>query len=473
MFLERTFRRQSFNAADVPAHNRGVGRWKWALLLVGIACVPIWAGRSSNPGLLRDSDTAVLLQALQERGDPWSWFRTDWPLANHFYRPVSTLAFEWDLARGGTPGDFGTTNALLAIAGVLALFWFLREMTDAPWRAALGASLFVGWLVGVGPGLERVAWLVAAAGLATSLLPGRRFGAGLVAAGAWVFVGAECVPIASLPFRMIGWIPGRTASVMGLFALVALAAYARYERIGTEPARSEPGPLDPPATKSSRLHARDLRAHPGWVALAVIALALALGSYEQAVMLPAALLGVAVAFRLDGRRVRWGWHALFWIVLVAYLVLRAAVIPHDPSGYQQQQFRSGPGVGLSLLDYLLPAAGVAWTSAGLFEQGGYVLLSGAFWSLLATLGATVAMLMALRGRWRLALAGWALSGLAFLPMAWLKSFEHYHFWPMALRTLFVVALVGAAGRAWLSAASRPTIPAPARLDPAPGSLPRR
>lgn len=437
-----------------------------------IACVPVWISRSSSPGLLLDSDTAAMLGALRERADPWSWFTTDWPLGNHFYRPVTTLAFEWDLARGGTPADFGATNALLAIGGILALFWFLREMTDTPWMAAGGAALFAAWLVGAPPGWERAAWLVAAVGLAASALPGRRLGAGLVAAGAWVFIGSEWVPIAPLHSRIIDWLPGRTASVMGLFALVAMAAYARYERCGTAPSPPAPSPLEPPATKSTPAGTAPVTWNILWVGVAALALALALGSYEQAVMLPAALLGIAVAFRLEGRPVRWGWHALFWALVAGYLLLRAAVVPTDPSAYQQQQFRTGPGVGLSILDYVLPAGGVAWTSIGLFDQGFYVLLSGAFWTLLATLGSTVALVIALKRRWRLALTGWALSILAFLPMAWLKSFDHYHYWPMALRALFVVALVAVGGEALFSAASRPSLQAPSRRDPAPGSLPR-
>ncbi|MCB8933790.1 MAG: hypothetical protein H6534_10140 [Chthonomonadaceae bacterium] len=449
-----------------------MGRWKWALLVALCACVPVWTTRASSPGLLQDSDTAVMLRALQERADPWSWFRTDWPLENHFYRPVSTLTFEWDLARGGGAGAFGATNALLAIGGILALFWLLREMADSPWMAGLGAVLFASWLVGFGQGLEQVAWVVAASALALAVLPGRRLAAAGVAAGAWVFAGAEWIPIAPLHFRMLDWIPGRTASVMGLFALVSMAAYARYERCGTAAARPAPGPLDPPATKSSVSAVAASRWNVAWIGVSLAALALALGSYEQAVMVPAALLGIAVSFRLEGRRVRWGWHLLFWAALVGYLLLRASVVPSDPSGYQQQQFRTGPGVGLSLLDYLLPAAGIVWTSSGLLEQGAYLLLSAGFWAVLLSVASTVAIVWALRRRWRLTLAGWALSSLAFLPMAWMKSFEHYHYWPMALRTLFVAAVVGAAANSWISAASRPTLQAPSRPDPAPGSLPR-
>src|SRR5690349_12884450 len=52
----------------------------------------------------------------------------------------------------------------------------------------------------------------------------------LLVLGATMFLCGELRGMTGLSARMIGWLPGRTASVMTVFCLIALAAYARYER---------------------------------------------------------------------------------------------------------------------------------------------------------------------------------------------------------------------------------------------------
>ncbi|RYG37669.1 hypothetical protein EON81_05960, partial [bacterium] len=100
-------------------------------LTIALCGVAVWFSRVGSASLLQDSDTAVLLAKIRERGNPLSWFAGDWPLGNHFYRPVSTLSFELDNALYGNHAEgYGATNALLAIACIAALFWMLRELTD-------------------------------------------------------------------------------------------------------------------------------------------------------------------------------------------------------------------------------------------------------------------------------------------------------------------------------------------------------
>src|SRR5207253_846466 len=123
--------------------------------------------------------------------------------------------------------------------------------------------------------------------------------------------------------------PGRTASVMTLFALVAMAAYARYERIGAKQIDATLSPLDPPATKGTQALGKVSRLHFFWPVFAIIAGALAFGSYEQSVMLPATLFGVAMCMRLQRYRVRWAWQVPFWGLLIAYFAVRHAVLPSD------------------------------------------------------------------------------------------------------------------------------------------------
>lgn len=448
-------------------------RWWVALGVAVAACLAIVACRSSNPGMLGDTDTAVLLQTLKERNAPLSWFAGDWPLGNHFYRPVSTLTFELDQRLyGDNAAGFGLTNALLCAGCVLMLFWFLRELTDRPGLSAAGAALFGIW--NLSAGAQVLGWLpwLAAIPLAGAFLPGRRWMNGVFAAFAWLFVCSEANGMWPLMGRMIQWLPGRTASAMTLFALAALAAYARYERTSAQRRPDPPpSPFDTPDYKRPPTSGEPAKGAWLWAVACCLFALLALGSYEQAVMLPAALLGVALTLRWRGFRVRFGWQAAFWGLLAGYLALRWAVLPHDVSGYQQQQFRDGPGVFQSIMEYVLPVFGHIRTGMIiLIEQGPIVLILSQWVDVYLGFGATLSVLSLLRRDWVLPLAGWALSILTFLPMAWVKHFDHYHYWPMAMRALFVVALLPVVAKATVTALSPQAVQAPPRPDPAPGSL---
>jgi len=137
-------------------------RWALGLLVTFLTSLLILFRRASGADLLRDTDTAFLLQKIRERADPWSWFGGDWPLQNHFYRPVSTLAFELDNERfRNDAAGYGLTNALICVLCVWLLFWFVRELTDSPLWASASATLFalwnvdqpipVGWVAFLGP----------------------------------------------------------------------------------------------------------------------------------------------------------------------------------------------------------------------------------------------------------------------------------------------------------------------------------
>ncbi|HEY0866335.1 MAG TPA: hypothetical protein VGE01_03095, partial [Fimbriimonas sp.] len=263
--------------------------------------------------------------------------------------------------------------------------------------------------------------------------------------------------------------------VMTLFALLSLACYARYERIGAErKAPPDPGPLDPPATKSAVSERARCKHAWVWATGSVAGLWLALGSYEQAVMLPAALLGTALTMRFQRYRPRYGWQFVFWLSLAGYLYLRHALLPSEVSGYQEQQLRSGyGGIWLSLTEYILPVLGSVLSLVATASLGIAMLVTPVPWSFLYQVLQQATTFYQARRRWVFALAGWLLSILAFLPMAWLQEFDHYHYWPMALRALLVAALVLVAKDLAAIAWSRPALQAPPRPTPAPGSLPRR
>ncbi len=457
----------------MPGHNRSVNRWVAGLLLVMLACVPILLNRASGEHLLEDTDTRVLLSRLAERDSPLSWFSGDWPLQNHFYRPVSTLVFELDrFLWGNDPAGYGWTNAVLCALCVLALFWFLKELTDHNFISTSGALVFAFWHTSLGPVVAASGAWLALLPAAAALIPGRRLLPVLSAALLWLFLASEAAGMWPLEFRMIGWLPGRTASVMTLFALLALACYARYERLSARREPAKKSPLYWPPTKGDTPRPAGSKTVLAWAVLSCLFLALALGSYEQAIMLPAALLLVGLTFCAARFRIRWGWHCAFWGMLVAYLALRFQLVPVEVSGYQAQQFRTGPGIWISLFGYLFPSAPALYSLWHSIDLGPIVLLfETGRRALLGFAGNLAAAFWTVRSL-PFAAAGWALSCVAFLPMAWLKHFDHYHYWPMAMRALFFAALLPVAGEALVSAMSRPASQAPPRPDPAPGSLPR-
>src|ERR1044072_9224000 len=125
--------------------------WRLWVLLALIVSLPVLFARSSAPGLLADSDTAFLFKVIREKKETLSWFAGDWPLANHFYRPLPTLTFELDNGLyGAIPAGYGWTNALLCALCSLGLLWLLAELFRSPVVAAAGAGLFSLWSLGIG-----------------------------------------------------------------------------------------------------------------------------------------------------------------------------------------------------------------------------------------------------------------------------------------------------------------------------------
>lgn len=440
--------------------------WGWVAAL--LLCIPVLLSRADAPGLLLDSDTAVLLRATRERNDSWSWFVGDWPLENHFYRPLPTLLFEWDDRSGGGAARFGLTNALLVAGIVLTLFALVRELSGRVGFAVACAAVTAIHFIDSGPWVAaRLGFLplgLLIAGVAVTYAQGRKPG--------WAVLGPPLIALIFLSelagrqtlwYRTIGWLPGRTATTVAVFALGAAACYARWERVSA-PRRETPyDPFAPPATRSAR--PTELRPAPLWLAASFGLSAAAFASYEQAVMLPAVMLGIALTLRWRGLAVRWWPQLVFWGLLFGYLLLRRAVIPAGVSGYQDQQVRTGPGVYLTVLDYLLPVLTGFIQTTGWGVIGPLVLLTSAPYDLAISVAATVRTFVAARRDFTLPLAGWLLSTLAFLPMAWLQPFDHYHAWPMALRSILVVSLAMMLGRETVSGWSRPPRQAPPRQAP--------
>ncbi|MCB0824659.1 MAG: hypothetical protein KDC26_00570 [Armatimonadetes bacterium] len=454
-------------------------RWLPWFLLPLITIVLVIAGHSTNANLLRDSDTKVLLENIRERNDPLAWFSGDWPLYNHFYRPISTLAFEMDNAlHGSDAAGYGLTNALIAALCIGLSFWMLRELTNRPWLAGFGSGLFGLWHLR-GPVNGWIQFVLAAmAGVCLlGFLRKDHAPARQIFSAVFVLLFASAVfKVAGGEFadRIVHWLPGRTASVMTIFTLASVAAYARYERItaGRKP-MPEAKATDVPSTKGTEV----VQAGKWtwlWLVWAFVDLVLALMSYEQAVMLPAILLGTAILFSLSGRKPNWWVHIGFWVVLGGYMVMRSRILPSEVSGYQQQQFRDGIGVYLSIGDYGFPLFNWGQQVYISITAGILVLMTLSPWALMSFItGNIVAHVQTWKSndRW-LMIAMLLMSLISFLPMAWLKYFGHYLYWPSAFWAAYCVLLVALGGKLAINAVSPRAIPTPPRSDPAPGSLPR-
>ncbi|MBL8040960.1 MAG: hypothetical protein JNM04_06385, partial [Chthonomonas sp.] len=103
--------------------------WRLAIAVALVCSLLVLGSQSTSNDLHTDSDTHVMVTKIRERHDPVSWFFGDWPLENHFYRPISALSFELDNALYGDSGrGYFRTNAIIAALSVLALAWLVFEL---------------------------------------------------------------------------------------------------------------------------------------------------------------------------------------------------------------------------------------------------------------------------------------------------------------------------------------------------------
>ncbi len=282
---------------------------------------------------------------------------------------------------------------------------------------------------------------------------------------------SEIGGMAPLGFRMLAWIPGRTASSMTACAFLSLAAFARYMRL--LPRRTAPvTAYDKPNTRSTEPPS-EKRPSAFWPILSVACLVLALLCYEQAVMVPVILGLIGLIWHFRGTVGRWWlWGIPFGIALLAYITARHIIIPPGHSWYFNWQKRTSTSAFWALQRYLF------FFLSGTSDLRFYVvsmpimfLVSSAPWTTVLEIVAAGTAFCKIQKHWILAGFAWLASAVAYGPMAWFKDFEHYHYFPMAFRALFDVILLWIALDLTLTALSPRAVQSPQRLSPAPGSLP--
>jgi hypothetical protein len=225
----------------------------------------------------------------------------------------------------------------------------------------------------------------------------------------WGFIGnLPDIHTQSFAYRAMGWIPGRTATLMTLFALLALWGAVGYARTG----------------------------RACWAALAIGGFVGAMLSYEQFAALPV-LMALAVWAVRPPRAlaIRAGAVCLACLLLLApYAAFYQAHIPTQTQ-YHQQRVKRQKTLPMTALTWLVPPAPEAWTQVDLAHTAPFSLLFPRFW--LAQVG-LVAYLVALRYglRSRFGWLGWLGSLLAYAPAAPLLPLMHYYYLPAALRALW-------------------------------------
>jgi hypothetical protein len=412
-----------------------------ALCLILVANLPGLQQVVADAPLRADTDTAAMLNAMRDTGGIagwWKWFTGDWFLHNGFYRPTTCFSLLIDYTLYGESGwGYRLTNWLLAVltaVGVYALLrWFARrwlwhlvtEERQAGVFAMVGAVAFSLQQVDALHTLRTVSawWLIALwmliAGSCSYVWQRdtwkpflREHGWRLwLAAGAF-FWGWDRLVHSDFE-RLIVWVPSRTALLSTCLAVWSIWSLVRWGDTGR-----------------------------GKFLLATCLLyAGSLGAYEQPFTLVAFVASLAFAMRGSWKRRAWTAFAAVTAITAGYLALRFVLLPAALSGYQQQQLRSAPALGmLHWLQMLLPVLSHLryWTTVGLdpylffFKNAWDTLIAD-----LAFLG-VLAAFRSLRGWF-----GWWLlwQGITYLPMSLLHPFEHYYYLPQVGQNAIDLALI--------------------------------
>ncbi|MFN8139076.1 MAG: hypothetical protein U0R49_04690 [Fimbriimonadales bacterium] len=403
-------------------------RWVWGLLLV--ATINLWGLRIAlgRDDISRDTDTAAIVAGVRATENQLSWFISDWPLKNGFYRPFPSLAFAFDVAvHGNDVAAYRLTNWFVAFACSVLLIWFVWELFHNYLVAVISGALFAGWQTELISSLrlDVLCWIVGAGLLASCFLVGRgkRIDR-MLAGGATFALGYELVfglaqleiNSRSLAWRIVDWPPGRTASLMVLFGLISLAAYCRSER--------------------SRLI--------GWQIVSVLAMVAALCCYEQAVVLFACLLGCSLMLRLQNIVIRWGFHIAPVALTLVYVLMHKNYLSVD-SAYRLQQSRSTSGGIRDIFVWLAPitqSVRMLLPSFGVMASEGLaVLFVSNFWTYLFGVFINGCNLGSIAKAWNWPLVfGLVGSVGCYSVLAFQHPFAHYYYLSACFRALYVVGL---------------------------------
>lgn len=365
-------------------------------------------------------DVRTILARLEQPHQPLTWFTGDWVLGNGFYRPLPSLLYEIDYRLWGRELlHYKWLNGLLSLGCALLLVVWVAELSRSRSLALWTGLIFTGWQTGLLQGVpEWLLWGGALVGVGLSWRFSGDRSIALMVGCLMLVLGLELGFIPNLPdlhqasfaYRAMGWIPGRTATLMTLFALFTLWAYCRL----------------------------CWRGDWGWAVLSLVGFAGALASYEQAIVLPLLMAACGIVIRAKGGRFHWLPIALSLILLELYLWFYLATIPSETE-YHQQRLRRFYALNTSLLYWLLPPLPEVLVQLDLLVDAPAAILMPAFWQAWLVLGVYVAVLARVR-RNLLVWLGLFGSMLAYLPLAPVIPLMHYYYLAAAFRALWLAAL---------------------------------
>lgn len=412
---------------------RLAGKRGWQAVLILIFVLNLWGLRfillpEDMERGFENLDTRVIAQRLQQPYHPLQWFTGDWALGNGFYRPVPTLSFALDVQLWGLNYRlYKIQNWLIAVACSFLAVRFVWELLRSAYFALGSGVLFAGWQSGV---IELIPWeLFGWACLLLMLIYGVL--QGRILFWKWALFGSMLLVVcyemsfsvlvrdihnASFSYRAMGWPPGRTSTLMTLFALISLASYCRFERVK----------------------------HGGWGWLALAGLAGAFGCHEQVITLPFLLVLCGVFLRFQGVHVRWHYLIVPFLLLGAYLYFHTHFIPAD-TDYRNQRMRGINPARDALIAWVFPAWHdllylIGWIRDTDAELLLFTPVTLSFWLSSVRTITYSTVFIHLRRDWRLPLLGLLGSAIAYAPLALVLPLQHYYYFPLVLRSIFVLAL---------------------------------
>ncbi|GIV15725.1 MAG: hypothetical protein KatS3mg022_1160 [Armatimonadota bacterium] len=410
--------------------------------LILLANLPGLKQVAADAPLRTDTDTAAMLDAMQQTGGLygwWHWFTGDWFLHNGFYRPTTCLSLLIDYTLYGESGwGYRLTNWLLAVLTAIGLYvlllWFARRwlthLLAEEWQIRLFAlagavalsfqqtdalsmlrAISAWWWIGLCllvTGISSRAWQSE-----TWKSPLLRKHGWQVWLGAGAFFWGWDRLVHSGYERLIVWVPSRTALLATCLTVWSIWSLIRWG-------------------DSGRLR---------FLLAAGLLYAGALGAYEQPLMMVPLAVALAVATRQQWKWRAWTAFAVVVAAAAGYLALRFVLLPAALSGYQHQQLRSTPVLGiLHLLQTILPVLSHTryWATVGLNP---YLFLFKDAWDTLIADLAFVGVVVAVWRSWRW--FGWWLlwQGATYLPMSLLHPFEHYYYLPQLAQNAVDLALM--------------------------------
>lgn len=371
-----------------------------------------------------DPDTPIILSNVREDMSARGlllWFTTDWPLGNGLYRPLVAISLAADSALfGDWARGYRLMNWGMAVLTALGLLLWARELGAGAVGALLAAGFFSLQQSVRQPSLPPWVVMVAGAAILAFLLRSHLRGSsttGTIVLSPWVGAAVALyllvlhwIPLTSV----VSWIAARTALMGALCTVWAMVAVTRYAREG----------------------------RAGWLAAGFALTALALCSYEQALMVPSAMLLLPILTRGASRRRAFTAAALILLLLPTYGTVRLATVGPEASeyvllarkstlrgaasslaAYVARPYRVVQGMTIRLSTALNPLDRVMWWS--LIVIANFAL---AFWRLFAIVPKTAAVMLAMQA-------------ILFLPMAGLHIFQHYYYLPGLASAVIASALL--------------------------------